>query len=78
MKLHRQLLICAVLVSTSAAPVFAATAPGIAQNAVRQNIAGIDLVVVKTGVKDVVTIRGTLAAGDSRSPDTNVALADLV
>ncbi len=55
------------------AVVFADVAP----NADRQSINGIDVVALKTGVKDVVTIRGTLAAGDSRSPQNNVALADL-
>src|SRR5690349_20460285 len=51
---------------------------GVADNAVRQPVNGIDLVTIKTGVKEVVTIRGSLPAGDSRSPDTNSALADLV
>src|SRR6478736_4437867 len=50
---------------------------GVAENASRQKVAGIDVVALKTGVKDVVTIRGDLPAGDSRSPDTNSALADL-
>jgi zinc protease len=50
---------------------------GVADNAVRRSVHGIDVVALRTGVKDVVTIRGTIAAGDSRSPDTNVALADL-
>jgi zinc protease len=50
---------------------------GVADSSVRQNINGIDVVTLKTGVKDVVTIRGNIAAGDSRSPDTNLALADL-
>lgn len=54
----------------------AATAQ-VAKNAVHETIAGIDVVVLQTGVKDVVTIRGTLPAGDSRSPDTNPAIADL-
>ena len=49
----------------------------VAKNAVRQSVDGIDLVVLKTGVRDVVTIRGSLAAGDSLSPDTNPALAEL-
>ncbi len=49
----------------------------VAKNAVRSSIDGIDLVVLKTGVREVVTIRGSLAAGDSLSPDTNPALADL-
>lgn len=50
----------------------------VAKNAVRQNVNGIDLVVLKTGVQEVVTIRGSLPAGDSRSPDTNPAIATLV
>src|SRR4051812_42239870 len=50
---------------------------GVADHATRQNVNGIDVVALKTGVKEVVTIRGTLPAGDSRSPDTNSALADL-
>jgi zinc protease len=55
----------------------AALQAGVADNASRQNVNGIDLVALKTGVRDVVTITGTLPAGDSRSPDTNSALADL-
>lgn len=49
----------------------------VAKNAVRSSVAGIDLVVMKTGVQEVVTLRGSLAAGDALSPDTNPALADL-
>ncbi|MEO7413488.1 MAG: hypothetical protein ABIZ81_09030 [Opitutaceae bacterium] len=49
----------------------------VAKNAVRQNVNGIDLVVLKTGVQEVVTIRGSLPAGDSRSPDNNPAIATL-
>lgn len=49
----------------------------VAKNAVRQSIGGIDVTVLKTGVQEVVTIRGSLAAGDSLSPDDNPALADL-
>ena len=49
----------------------------VAKNAVREKIGGIDLVILKTGVKDVITVRGSLAAGDSLSPDDNPALADL-
>ena len=49
----------------------------VAKNAVRDNVGGIDLVVLKTGVKEVITLRGSLAAGDSLSPDSNPALADL-
>jgi zinc protease len=49
----------------------------VAKNAVRQSVGGIELVVLKTGVQEVVTIRGSIAAGDGLSPDTNPALADL-
>ena len=49
----------------------------VAKNAVRSSVAGIDLVVMKTGVQEVVTLRGSLAADDALSPDTNPALADL-
>src|SRR3954468_17623688 len=49
----------------------------VAKNAVRQNVNGIDLVVYKTGVQEGVTIRGSLPAGDSRSPDNNPAIATL-
>ena len=49
----------------------------VAKNAVRDNVGGIDLVVLRTGVKEVVTLTGSLAAGDSLSPDGHPALADL-
>ena len=49
----------------------------VAKNAARQMVGGIDLTVLKTGVRDVVTLRGTMAAGDSLSPDTNPAIATL-
>jgi len=66
-------LLAAAILSLSAATASAQ----VAKNAVRDNVGGIDLVVLKTGVSDVVTLRGSLAAGDSLSPDTNPALADL-
>jgi zinc protease len=50
---------------------------GIADSAVRSNIGGIDVVMLKAGAKDVVTLVGTLPAGDDRSPASNVALATL-
>ncbi len=50
---------------------------GVADASQRQTIAGIDVVTTKTGVKDVVTIRGTLPAGDARSPENNPAIATL-
>jgi zinc protease len=50
---------------------------GVASDAVRADIGGIDVVIVKTDVKDVVTVVGTLRAGDDRSPAENVALATM-
>jgi zinc protease len=49
----------------------------VAKNAVRENVGGLDLVVLKTGVQEVVTIRGSIAAGDSLSPSNDPALAEL-
>jgi zinc protease len=69
-KLFLLLAPCALLLA-------AAAHAGVVDHSTRQAVNGIDVVAVKTGVKDVVTIRGTLPAGDSRSPDTNSALADL-
>jgi zinc protease len=68
-----------VAVLASAALSFTATTTSaqVAKNAVRQSVGGIELVVLKTGVQEVVTIRGSIAAGDGLSPDTNPALADL-
>jgi len=56
-------------------------APGarasVAKDAVRADIGGIDVVSVRTSVQDVVTIVGSLPAGDNRSPPGNVMLATL-
>ena len=56
-------------------------APGarasVATDAVRAEIGGIDVVVLKTGAKDVVTVAGILPAGDDRSPAGNLAVATL-
>ncbi len=49
----------------------------VAQDAVRRTIDGIDVVVLATGAQDVVTLVGTLPAGDDRSSAQNVALATL-
>jgi zinc protease len=47
-----------------------------AQRVVREKVAGLDLLVCKTGVKDVVNLHGSLPAGEAASP--NRALAHLV
>jgi zinc protease len=54
------------------------TSASFAKNVVREKVAGIDLLVYKTGVRDVVTIRGSLPAGDSFCASTNPAIATLV
>jgi zinc protease len=51
---------------------------GVADNVTRATVAGIDVIAYPTAVKDVVTFRGSLPAGDSFSPDTNLAIASLV
>ena len=49
----------------------------IADNVKSDKVAGIQLLVAKTGVKDVVTFTGSFAAGDVFSPSSNSAIADL-
>jgi zinc protease len=58
----------------SAATVFAAIAP----NAVRTKINGIDVIAYPTGVKDVVTFKASLPAGDAFAGEGNVAIPTLV
>lgn len=53
-------------------------AGGIAARVVRARIAGIDVIAYPTGVKDVVTIRGSLPAGDAFAGEGNVAVPTLV
>ncbi|MGH7944239.1 MAG: M16 family metallopeptidase [Opitutaceae bacterium] len=43
----------------------------------RRNISGVDVVTLKTGIKDVVTLRGVLNAGDVFNSPANSAIADL-
>jgi zinc protease len=50
---------------------------GIASRVVRTRIDGIDVIAYPTGVKDVVTLRGSLPAGDAFAADGNVAIATL-
>lgn len=51
---------------------------GIAEQASRTRVAGVDLIVYPTAVKDVVTIRGALPAGEGLSADDNPAVPALV
>ena len=49
----------------------------LAKNVIDQKVSGVRVVSMKTGVKDVVTIRGSLMGGDSFSPSSNSAVADM-
>lgn len=49
----------------------------IAPNIRRRNVAGIDVLTLKTSIQDVVTIRGVVGAGDVFNPTDNSAIADL-
>lgn len=49
----------------------------IAPNVKRRTIAGLDVLTLKTSIKEVVTIRGVLGAGDIFNPADNSAIADL-
>lgn len=68
-------------VSPSASSVGAAasaqTTGSFATNVVRERIAGIDVLLYKTGVRDVVTFRASLPAGDALAPNANLAIATL-
>ncbi len=50
---------------------------GIAENVARVSINGADVIAYRTGVKDVVTIVGSLPAGDAFAPDDNPDVATL-
>jgi zinc protease len=49
----------------------------VAKDTVRADVGGIDVVALPTSVQDVVTVVGSLPAGDDRSPPGNVMLATL-
>jgi zinc protease len=49
----------------------------ISDNITRKKINGIDVIIAKTGVKDVITFSGSFAAGDAFSPESNSMIADL-
>jgi zinc protease len=66
------------LLAVASVFIAAATMAQIAEKAVREKIAGIDLIAYKTGVEDVVTFHGSLPAGDSFAPKNNIAVPTLV
>lgn len=76
MKTLLRTLSLALTLGLSAAP--AALSAAVADNAVRTSVAGIDLIAYPTGVKNVVTFRGSIPAGDSLAPEHNLAIPTLV
>jgi zinc protease len=53
------------------------TGAQIAPNVRRRTIAGLDVLTLKTSIKEVVTLRAAFAAGDAFNPPGNSAIADL-
>lgn len=53
------------------------SATQLAKNVVDKKVAGIRVITMKTGAKDVVTIRGSLMGGNYFSPAANKAVADM-
>src|SRR5438874_665584 len=54
------------------------TFAAIADKIVREKIAGIDVIAYRSEIKEVVTFRGSLPAGDSFAPRENLAVPTLV
>jgi zinc protease len=73
-----KLLSTGLLLLTSASIAVPTLAVQIAQHIVRAKIAGIDLIAYPTAVKDVVTIVGSLPAGDAFAGSGNAAVPTLV
>lgn len=68
-------VLAAALVLSPLAPRLSA---GVSDGVTRTTVAGVDVITYPTAVKDVVTFRGSLPAGDSFSPESNLAIATLV
>src|SRR5450631_817540 len=73
-----RLLATAILLLASAILAAPAVAAQIAEHIVRARVAGIDLIAYPTAVKDVVTIVGSLPAGDAFAAEGNSAVPTLV
>jgi zinc protease len=73
-----KLLSTGILLMTSATLAAPALAAQIAAQIVRSKVAGIDLIAYPTAVKDVVTIVGSLPAGDAFASAGNSAVPTLV
>jgi zinc protease len=62
---------------TGSAAGAAGAAAKLAPRIIRQNVAGVDLVMLTTSLRDVVTLTGSLPAGSRFNPPGNSAVADL-
>ena len=69
----KKIILLAGLLALASASAFA----GMADKAVRTRIGGADVIAYPTGVKDVVTINGSLPAGDAFAAADNPAVATL-
>jgi len=67
-----------LLITTLCAITAAHAQTQLADKVVRAKIAGIDVIAYETGVEEVVTFRGSLPAGDSFAPESNLAVPTLV
>ncbi len=56
----------------------AALSAQIAPKVMRSSVSGVDLLIYKTGVQDVVTLKGSLPAGDAHAGEGNIAVPTLV
>jgi zinc protease len=61
--------LCLAIISNASA--------AIADHVVRSKVAGIDVIVYPMGVKDIVTLAGSLPAGDSYAEEGNISVASL-
>ena len=72
------LLFVSSLLLSPCSPLPTAASAAVAPNVVRAKIAGLDVLIYKTGVQDVVTIKGSLPAGDALATfGDNAAVATL-
>jgi len=66
-----------IVVLLAVAGIPTALGASIAEHIVRKSVAGVDVIVYPMNVKDVVTIRGSLPAGDMYAESGNIAAATL-
>ena len=75
--MNRSKLTLPALLALLALPAFVSAQAGIAERVVRTRIQGVDVIAYRTAVKDVVTIYGSLPAGDAFADPANPDVATL-